>query len=419
MRKILSLVLALIIAIAIIPVSSIQVQAADYKIEKAIEWATATANDNTHGYSMSSRHGPNYDCSSFVSYAFKNAGFAVKGVPNSSSMISTFSKIGFKAYKKGTVEPRRGDIYVQPGSHVELYLGNGYCAGAHENTDGKSGDSKGNEIDIRPLSKCSWCRNKQYTYILRYEGPETYTYTFAYNALNGSESTNSFVAEFGKEFEVNHTDTKEGYSLAGWNIQRGRDNAWLTPDGWLTEEQIYQKSTSKTAYVNGTVLTFDEGWTSSYSCDTLFTLYAVWTPDRYTVNFDANLGVNAPPSQTKIHGSDLILSENSPSRSGYTFLGWAESPDASVPTYLPGAYYYYNGATTLYAVWQANTLEGNIFSKDSISTTTLAAFKLLLSGNVVIDSETISNADYNNDGVVSTLDLATVKLHLAGLELIK
>ena len=417
MKKILSLVLALIIAIAIIPVSSIQVQAADYKIEKAIEWATATANDNTHGYSMSSRHGPNYDCSSFVSYAFKNAGFAVKGVPNSSSMISTFEKIGFKSYKKGAVEPRRGDIYVQPGSHVELYLGDGYCAGAHEDTDGKSGDSKGNEIDIRPLSKCSWCRNKQYTYILRYEGPETYTYTFAYNALDSNESTNSFVAEFGKEFEINHTYIKDGYSLAGWNIQRGRDNKWLTPDGWLTEEQIYQKTTSKNAYLNGTTFTFDESWTSSYNCDTLFTLYAVWTPHRYSVSFDANGGFTAPEVQTKIHGSDLILSETSPTRPEYTFLGWAESPDASVPTYLPGAYYYYNEPTTLYAVWQKNTVN-NIFSKESINTTTLAAFKLLLSGNSVLDSETISNADYNNDGIVSTLDLAVLKLHLAGLQTI-
>ena len=419
MRKILSVFLALIIAVAIIPVSSMQVHAADYKIEKAIEWAIATANDDTHGYSMSSRHGPNYDCSSFVSYAFKNAGFAVKGVPNSSSMISTFGKIGFKSYKKGAVTPRRGDIYVQPGSHVELYLGDGYCAGAHENTDGKSGDSKGNEIDIRPLSKCSWCRNKQYTYILRYEGPETYTYTFTYNALNGSENTGSFVAEFGKEFTVDYTAIKEGYTLAGWNIQRDRDNKWLTSEGWLTEEQIYQNSASKSAYLNGTKLTFGEDWTSSYNCDTLFTFYAVCIPNKYTLNFDANGGFDVPVAQTKIHGYDLILSEKSPSRTGYNFLGWAESPTASVPTYLPGASYYYNGSTTLYAVWDENIIGGNLFNKDSLNTTTLAAFKLLLIGSASLNDETLLQADYNADGTLNTSDLAALKLHLAGIEPIK
>lgn len=419
MKKLMSVVLALIIAIAIIPISSFRVHAADYKIEKAIEWAIATANDNTHGYSMSSRNGPNYDCSSFVSYAFKNAGFAVKGVPNSSSMISTFSKIGFKSYKKGTVTPRRGDIYVQPGSHVELYLGDGYCAGAHENTDGKSGDSKGDEIDIRPLSKCSWCRKEQYTYILRYEGPETYTYSFTYNSLNSTDAAGNFVAEFGKEFTIDYTATKEGYELAGWNIHRGRDNRWLTEEGWFTEEEIYKNASSKSAYINGTKLTFGEDWTSSYNCDTLFTLYAVWTPNKYTISFDANGGLNAPDAQIKIHGNDLILSEKSPARAGYTFLGWADTPTASVPTYLPGASYYYNDAATLYAVWEQNVMSGSFFSKDSINTTTLAAFKLLLSGNVAISYETIPIADYNADGIVNTSDLATLKLHLAGIKLIK
>ena len=414
MKKFLSVVLALVIATAIMPLASVKVHAADYKIEKAIEWATATANDDTHGYSMSSRNGPNYDCSSFVSYAFKNAGFAIKGVPNSSSMISAFEKVGFKAYKKSEVTPRRGDIYVQPGSHVELYLGDGYCAGAHENTDGKSGDSKGNEIDIRPLSKCGWCRNKQYTYILRYEGPETYTYTFTYNALDGSNSENSFTVGFGKEFTINHTMEKPGYTLAGWNVQRGRDNAWLTEEGWLTEEQIYQKSTAKSACVNGTTFTFSEDWTSSYNCDTLFTLYAVWTPNRYSLSFDANGGSNAPTAQTKLHGYDLVLSNGTPSRAGYTFLGWAESSTASVPTYLPGASFYSNEQVTLYAVWQENVIEGDVFSKSNVTTTTLAAFKLLLSGNAATDSST--SADYDCDGTVSTGDLATLKLYLTGIE---
>ena len=415
MKKILSAVLSIAIMVALIPLSSMQVHAADQKVEWAIEWAIETANDDSHGYSMSSRNGPNYDCSSFVSYAFKSAGFAIKGVPNSSSMISTFSKVGFKAYKKGETTPRRGDIYVQPGSHVELYLGDGYCAGAHENTDGKSGDSKGDEIDVRPLSKCSWCRNKKYTYILRYEGPETYTYTFTYNALNGSTPEGNFTAHFGKEFTIHNSAIKMGYTLAGWNIQRGRDNKWLTVDGWLTEEEILKKNISKNAYLNGTTLTFGEDWTSSFGADTLFTLYAVWVPDKYSVKFDANGGLNAPESALKVHGNDLILSEVSPTRSGYTFLGWAESPSATVPTYLPGASYYSNEETTLYAVWQQNVIDSVIFHKDLVNTTTLAAFKLVLSGSASASDEGAS-IDYNQDGIISTLDLATLKLHLAGIE---
>lgn len=415
MRKVLSVVLAFILAIAIVPVfSGIQAHAADYRVEAAIEWAIATANDDTHGYSMSSRHGPNYDCSSFVSYAFKNAGFAIKGVPNSSSIISVFSKVGFKSYKKGTVTPRRGDIYVQPGSHVELYLGDGYCAGAHENTDGKSGDSKGNEIDIRHTSKCSWCRNQQYTYILRYEGPETYTYSFSYNSLNGETNSDAFTVTLGKSFTIEHTASKNGYNLSGWCVQRRRDNTWYTVNGWLTEEQIFQNELSKAVFENGTKIDFGESWTSSYSCDTEYVFYAVWVPDKYTVTFDANGGINTPAPQTKLHGSDLGITSNIPAKDGFAFLGWAESPNATIPTYLPGAAFYSNTNTTLYAVW-GSTITGDLYGDGRVDTSDFALFKIMLSSYSVADNQLIFNADINNDGTVDVSDMATMKLQLSGI----
>ena len=36
------------------------------KIEKAVTWALAIANDNTHGYDQQYRWGPDYDCSSLI-----------------------------------------------------------------------------------------------------------------------------------------------------------------------------------------------------------------------------------------------------------------------------------------------------------------------------------------------------------------
>lgn len=414
MKKLMSVVLALILAIAITPVFTTEVYAADYRIEKAIEWAIAIANDNSHGYSQSSRNGPNYDCSSFVSHAFKNAGFAISGTPNSSSMISKFGAVGFKAYKKGTVTPKRGDIFLRPGSHAELYIGNDTCVAAHEDTDGKSGDSKGNEIDVRHNSKCSWCRNQQYTYILRYEGPETYTYTFSYNTRQGDSSTGSFTAEMNKEFTVNYSAAKDGFTLSGWNVQRCRDNKWFTENGWYTEEQIYQNEYSKSVYSNGTKLTFNDEWTSSYSCDTDYIFYAVWTPDEYTVSFDSNGGANAPASQIKLHGYDMSITTAMPVRAGYAFLGWAESPAATIPTYLPGTAYYSNQSITLYAVWGTSN-KGDLYSDGQIDTSDFALFKLLLaeySGNSI---EGIDVADYNSDGYVNSLDMACMKVYLAGI----
>ncbi len=81
MKKILSIVLSFLLIATIIPWNSIMADAAslDSRVEAAIQWAISIANDDSHGYSQSNRNGPNYDCSSFVSTAFKNGGFSVSG----------------------------------------------------------------------------------------------------------------------------------------------------------------------------------------------------------------------------------------------------------------------------------------------------------------------------------------------------
>ncbi|MCM1235129.1 MAG: InlB B-repeat-containing protein [Ruminococcus flavefaciens] len=73
---------------------------------------------------------------------------------------------------------------------------------------------------------------------------------------------------------------------------------------------------------------------------------------RYVVKYDANGGSGAPGNQHKNHGEDLSLSSQKPSRSGYTFLGWAASKMASTASYLPGGTYTENADLTLYAVWK-------------------------------------------------------------------
>ena len=72
----------------------------------------------------------------------------------------------------------------------------------------------------------------------------------------------------------------------------------------------------------------------------------------YAISFNANGGTGAPEAQTKTHGQPLTLSSTVPTRAGYTFLGWAESADATVATYQPGGEFVKNADTTLYAVWQ-------------------------------------------------------------------
>lgn len=74
----------------------------------------------------------------------------------------------------------------------------------------------------------------------------------------------------------------------------------------------------------------------------------------YTVSYNANGGSGAPGSQTKWYGSNLTLSGTRPTRTGYSFAGWATSSSGSV-AYQPGSTYSSNSSVTLYAKWTANT----------------------------------------------------------------
>lgn len=172
MKKVLSITLSLIFSLTLIPLISLTANALDYHVEAAIQWAIDTANDNKHGYSQARRNGPDYDCSSLVSTAFKMGGFPVSGTLTTRSMTTPFLKAGFTRYKKGEVNLQRGDVLLKPGSHVELYLGNDFCVGAHSNYDKRTGDSSGKEIAVRKIDKCNFCKKKGYTYILRYEKEE-------------------------------------------------------------------------------------------------------------------------------------------------------------------------------------------------------------------------------------------------------
>lgn len=82
--------------------------------------------------------------------------------------------------------------------------------------------------------------------------------------------------------------------------------------------------------------------------------YTIPKKPSYTVSYNANGGSGAPGSQTKWYGTNLTLSSTRPSRTGYSFQGWATSASGGV-AYQPGASYSANAGVTLYAVWKANT----------------------------------------------------------------
>ena len=85
------------------------------------------------------------------------------------------------------------------------------------------------------------------------------------------------------------------------------------------------------------------------------------TQYTYTLHYDANGGSGAPPSQSEISSALSVwipISEKIPTRDGYTFKGWADSPYGK-PKYLREEGYYWNYlmvhpslSETIYAVWE-------------------------------------------------------------------
>ena len=156
------------------------------------------------------------------------------------------------------------------------------------------------------------------------------TYTVSYDANGGSNAPGTQTKTENVALTLASTiPAREGYTFRGW-------------------------ATTQTA----TTADYQPG--ENYTANAAVTLYAVWEKESYTVSYDANGGTGAPLSQVKKYGETLKLRTEIPTRSGYDFLGWAESSTATSATYLAGATYSENAGITLYAVWRERNYDFSV-----------------------------------------------------------
>lgn len=152
-------------------------------IKKAVEYMKKIAKDNTHGYAQDNRYGnPDYDCSSLVTFALREAGFDIDKKSYTGNLYKQLVKNGFKKCSKPF---KSGDIHLCEGHHVCMSVSPTKIVEANINEkgstkNGKKGDQTGKEI---------WERNyyeyrKGWDYHLRYVGK--------------SEKSESVTADFQK-----------------------------------------------------------------------------------------------------------------------------------------------------------------------------------------------------------------------------
>ena len=168
-----------------------------------------------------------------------------------------------------------------------------------------------------------------------------YTVRFAGNGATGGDTPDqAFQYNIGQNLRRNGF-VRDGYTFAGW---KRADNQQAYGDGqWVT---------NLTTQPNGIV-----------------TMVAQWSANEAHIRYNPNppagktTGGQGTPNWDGHTGDTPTIGQNGWTIDGYTFAGWATSPDGSGARYAPGARWTANGTLTLYAQWtpgQASlTYDGN------------------------------------------------------------
>ena len=140
-------------------------------------------------------------------------------------------------------------------------------------------------------------------------------YTVSYDAQGGTPTPSSYLVTYGSNYMSPPGASRSGYTFAGW---------WTGP--------------------NGTGIQVSGGTVMTTAAD--HSLYANWTINQYTVNYNANgATLGSPPgSQTADYNTSITVSDNIGSLIGpiiqdgirRRFIGWDTVAGSGIATYVAG-----------------------------------------------------------------------------------
>lgn len=189
-------------------------------------------------------------------------------------------------------------------------------------------------------------------------------------ALNITATGSSIVRKSATQFTVKINASWETYwdgAKTNYGMTASSGGGSVTINNFGTKSSSGSGSFTGTYSISGngsatktitvTFKNYEEDWQGNITESATKTVsFSVTVPawTSYTVKYNANGGSGAPSSQKKWKNQTLKLSTVKPTRTGYTFQGWATSSSGGV-AYASGANYTENASVTLYAVWKAIT----------------------------------------------------------------
>lgn len=149
----------------------------------------------------------------------------------------------------------------------------------------------------------------------------------------GGDSQKSLSLTYGGKYKGLPEPTRTGYAFKGWyTSKQGEDGTSVEND----------KVTADSTLI-------------SYEAHTL---YAHWTANNYTVEYEGNGATSgATAVSNHVYDTASYLTTNGFKRTGYTFVGWNTKADGSGDSYADGASVTTlaaEGKVTLYAQWKIN-----------------------------------------------------------------
>ncbi len=442
MKKILSVLLCLMVVISMLVIApvSTNAQVAPGAADRAVQWAIETANDDSHGYSQGNRFGnPDYDCASFVVYAYRAAGFKLPIVAHCGNLKQEFEKEGFTWIPNTEIDLstskylKPGDILLRISGHTEIYIGNNMQCGAHQGTYddydyNDPGDSTGKEV-----CPVTYSNRSNWSGILRYEDEPvdigTDFYAYIQNNYNDKVVTND--SDENCENRNARVRSYTGASNQIWKFERQSDGSYKitsifnglaldvtgagTTSGTNVGVYFDNDKPAQRWYVYGS----ENSYKICSQCNTLSLDAGGGTQDGTNLRMCTD---NASSAQRfKIVKLNPPQSTHVDVRAGTPFeltsIWWnmtlyADSYDVKI--YKSGDTNVYKEINDVMDTYVQVDLPAGDYTVEVYSKNIVASTKSMNTLNFTIEaSDEYSKGDVDTDGTITVLDATAIQLHLA------